>query len=361
MSRRQGGRHGTTNGEPTMTEPRFTPPRRALLATAGATLAMPWIRSAQAQTTLRFALDWTLQGNHGMWALAEDRGIYRREGLSVRMDRGFGSGDTIVKVGSGAYDLGFADINSAVTFNAANPQNRLVSIYQVFDRTAAAVVTMRGRGMERVQDVAGRHLGAPEGEGSRLLFPAFARAASIDTSRIRWTSMAANLRDTMMRQGQVDAVTGFLFTVHFNLVGLGVPEDQILGWPYAEHGLDLYGSAVFARADWLERNGETAAKFVRASIEGLRLLLNDVPGGMAALKRREPLFDEALEARRFAMTRDRSILTPNSRAHGLGHLDMARAETLVRANAEAYGVSNPPTAASMFTDRYLPPASERRV
>lgn len=344
-----------------MTEPRFTPPRRALLATAGATLAMPWIRTAQAQSTLRFALDWTLQGNHGMWALAEDRGIYRREGLSVRMDRGFGSGDTIVKVGSGAYDLGFADINSAVTFNAANPQNRLVSIYQVFDRTAAAVVTMRGRGMERVQDVAGRHLGAPEGEGSRLLFPAFARAASIDTSRIRWTSMAANLRDTMMRQGQVDAVTGFLFTVHFNLVGLGVPEDQILGWPYAENGLDLYGSAIFARADWLERNGETAAKFVRASIEGLRLLLNDVPGGMAALKRREPLFDEALEARRFAMTRDRSMLTPNSRAHGLGHLDMARAETLVRANAEAYGISNPPTAASMFTDRYLPPASERRI
>ena len=173
--------------------------------------------------------------------------------------------------------------------------------------------------------------------------------------------MAANLRDTMLRQGQVDAVTGFLFTVHFNLVGLGVPEDQILGWPYAENGLDLYGSAVFARAEWLERNGETAAKFVRASIEGLRMLLNDVPGGMAALKRREPLFDEALEARRFAMTRDRSILTPNSRAHGLGHLDMARAETLVRANAEAYNIANPPTAASMFTDRYLPPVSERRI
>lgn len=345
-----------------MSEPSFHPSRRALLgAAAGATLALPAIRTAAAQTPIRFALDWALQGNHGMWALAEDRGIFRREGLAVRMDRGFGSGDTIVKVGSGTYDIGFADFNSAVTFNAANPQNRLVSIYQVFDRTAAAVVTMRGRGMERVQDVAGRSLGAPEGEGSRLLFPAFARAANINTSGIRWTSMAANLRDTMLRTGQVDAVTGFLFTVHFNLVGLGIPEDQILGWPYAENGLDLYGSALFARAEWLERNGETAAKFVRASIEGLRLLLNDVPGGMAALKRREPLFDEALEARRFAMTRDRSILTPNSRANGLGHLDMARAETLVRANAEAYNIANPPTAASMFTDRYLPPASERRI
>jgi NitT/TauT family transport system substrate-binding protein len=332
--------------------------RRALLAAA---LATPALHGARAQTALRFSLDWALQGNHAMWALAEDRGVFRREGLQVRMDRGFGSGDTIVKVASGAYELGFADFNSAVKFNAENPDKRLVSIYQVFDRTAAAVVTVKGRGIERVQEVAGKRLGAPEGEGSRLLFPAFARAAGIDTAGIRWTAMAANLRDTMLAQRQVDAVTGFLFTVHFNLVGLGLREEDILGWPYAENGLDLYGSAVFARADWLERNAETATRFVRASIEGLRLLLAEVPAGMAALKRREPLFDEALEARRFAMTRDRSMLTPNVRAGGLGVLDMARARTLVAANAEAYGVAAPPSAESMFTDRFLPPLADRTV
>ncbi|MGG5811175.1 ABC transporter substrate-binding protein [Falsiroseomonas sp. CW058] len=336
--------------------------RRHLIAAAGAAaLALPAARTARAQTALRFTLDWALQGNHAMWAMAEDRGIYRREQLAVRMDRGFGSGDALVKVGSGAYDVGFADFANAVKFNAENPQNRLVMLYPVFDRTAAAIVTLRGRGMERPQDVAGKNLGAPEGEASRLLFPAFARAAGIDARAVRWTSMAANLRDTMLRTGQVDAVSGFLFTVHFNLVGLGIPEDQILGWPFAEHGLDLYGSGVFARAEWIERNPEAAARFVRASVDGLKALLADVPGGMAALKRREPLFDEALEARRFAMTRDRSIITPNSRANGLGHLDMERARQLVAVNAEALGVANPPSAESMFTDRFLPPRSERML
>ncbi|MBX9595122.1 MAG: ABC transporter substrate-binding protein [Roseomonas sp.] len=336
--------------------------RRTLLATAaGAALSLPTIRTAAAQSAVRFTLDWALQGNHGMWSLAEDRGIFRREQLSVRMDRGFGSGDALVKVGSGAYDIGFADFSGAVKFNAENPASRLVMLYPVFDRTAAAIVTMKGRGIEKPQDVVGKNLGAPEGEGSRLLFPAFARVAGIDASRVRWTSMAANLRDTMLRTRQVDAVTGFLFTVHFNLVGLGIPEDDILSWPYAENGLDLYGSGVFCRADWLERNGEVASRFVKASIDGLKLLLNDVPAGMASLKRREPLFDEALEARRFAMTRDRSIITPNSRQHGMGHVDMARAQQLVTVNAEALGVANPPAASTMFTDRFLPPASERRL
>ena len=334
--------------------------RRTLMAAAaGTTLALPAIRTAQAQTAIRFTLDWALQGNHGMWALAEDRGVFRREQLAVRMDRGFGSGDALVKVGSGAYDIGFADFSGAVKFNAENPNSRLVMLYPVFDRTAAAIVTMRGRGIEKPQDVAGKSLGAPEGEGSRLLFPAFAKVAGIDASRVRWTSMAANLRDTMLRTGQVDAVTGFLFTVHFNLVGLGIPEDNILSWPYAEHGLDLYGSGVFVRAEWLERNQEVAARFVKASIDGLKLLLNDVPGGLGALKRREARFDEALECRRFAMTRDRSIITPNSRANGMGYLDIARAQQLVQVNAEALGVANPPSAESMFTDRYLPPKSER--
>ncbi|HEY8614376.1 MAG TPA: ABC transporter substrate-binding protein [Roseomonas sp.] len=286
------------------------------------------IRNAGAQVPVRFCLDWALQGNHGMFALAEDRGIFRREGMAVRMDRGFGSGDTAVKVASGTYDLGDTDVSTMVKFNAENPDKRL---------------------------------GAPEGEASRMLFPAFGRVAGIDASGIRWTSMAANLRDTVLAQGQADAVTGFLFTTFFNLIGLGMKEEDIVAWPYAENGLDIYGSATVARVDWLERNPQQAAGFAKASAEGLKLLIAEPDAGMAALKKREPLFDEALEKRRWAMARDRSILTPAVKANGTGAIDMARAETLIRVNAEAYGVANPPKATDMFTERFLPPASDRRI
>ncbi|MBE9606670.1 ABC transporter substrate-binding protein [Acetobacteraceae bacterium H6797] len=328
-------------------------------ALGAASLAMP--RIASAQTAVRFTLDWALQGNHGMWTLADDKGIFKDNGLAVKIDRGFGSGDTTVKVASGAYDIGFTDISTAVKFNAENPDKRVVSIYQVFDRTAAALITLKGRGINSFKDVAGRKLGAPEGEGSRMLFPAFARTAGIDTSKIQWTSMAANLRDTMLAQNQVDAVTGFLFTTYFNLVGVGIKEEDILAWPYAENGLDLYGSAVVARADWLEKNPQIAAAFVKSSILGLRALLADTDAGMASLKKREPLFDTALEKRRFGMTRDRSILTPAVKEHGFGYLDMSRAETLIKVNAEAYGVTTPPAASAMFTDKFLPPAADRKV
>ncbi|HWL83324.1 MAG TPA: ABC transporter substrate-binding protein [Roseomonas sp.] len=335
--------------------------RRSLLAAAG--LSWPALRTARAQgaTPLRFALDWALQGNHAMFTIAEERGLFRDAGLAPRIDRGFGSGDTVVKVASGAYDLGYAEVSAAVKFNAENPERRVVCIYPVLDRTAAAVITVKGRGIAALQDVAGKRLGAPEGEASRVLFPTFARAAGIDTGSIQWTSMAANLRDTMLARGQVDAVTGFLFTTHFNLLAAGVKEENILAWPYAENGLDLYGSGIIARADWLEKNPQVASGFVRGCVGGLKLLLAEPDAAMESVRKREALFDVALEKRRWAMTRDRSILTPMVREHGTGHLDMARAETLVRANADAYGLQNPLSAESLFTDRFLPPAAERRL
>jgi len=336
--------------------------RRHLMIAAGAALAMPAIRPASAQgKPVRFALDWALQGNHSMFTIAEERGLFRENGLAPRIDRGFGSGDTVVKVASGAYDLGYAEISAAVKFNAENPERRVVCIYPVLDRTAAAVISVKGRGIGGLKDLAGKRLGAPEGEASRVLFPPFARAAGIDAPSIRWTSMAANLRDTMLAQGQVEAVTGFLFTTHFNLLAIGVKEADILSWTYAENGLDLYGSGLIARADWLQRNPQLAAGAVRASVGGLKLLLAEPEAAMASVKKREPLFDAALEQRRWAMTRDRSILTPTVRAEGTGHLDPARAETLLRANAEAHGLKEIPAVDSLFTDRFLPPAAERRL
>ena len=343
-----------------MTEPRFTPPRRALLATAGATLAMPWIRTAQAQSTLRFALDWTLQGNHGMWALAEDRGIYRREGLSVRMDRGFGSGDTVVKVGSGAYDVGFADFNSAVKFNAENPASRLVMLYPVFDRTAAAIVTMKGRGIEKPQDVVGKNLGAPEGEGSRLLFPAFARVAGIDASRVRWLTVTPQLREPMLAQGRANAITGFITSGIFSLRGLGIPDQDIVTLLFSDVGADFFSTSLITTRRWANANRPAVTGLIRGLIRAQYDSLRDPAAAIANLRRREALTDVALETERLRMSLDRLTFTPHVRQNGFGQVDMVRLQRSVDAVREAFGISRPMAASDIYDASFLPPAADLR-
>src|SRR5581483_5215455 len=113
-----------------------------------------------------FALDWALQGNHAIWGMAFDKNRWAEQKLDVQMDRGFGSGDTIIKVASGAYDIGFADINGLVKFNADNPDKRVIAVYQVFSRTLGAVIALKKSGINAPKDLNGKTLGAPEGEAS---------------------------------------------------------------------------------------------------------------------------------------------------------------------------------------------------
>jgi NitT/TauT family transport system substrate-binding protein len=333
--------------------------RRSFLAAGAAGLMAPALVRAQTATPMKFAVDYAYQGNHAIWGLAIERGLFRNHGLEVAMDRGYGSGDTVVKVASGAYDIGFADTNALVKFNATNPDKRVINVLQGFDHTLSAIITLAKSGITRPDQLAGHTIGAPEAEASRLLFPAFARANHFDAARVSWRNIAPNLRETILVQGQVDAISGFTSTSLFNLLGIGIPKQDVVMITFAGNGLDLYGNAVIVREDYLAAHPAQVAGFVRGTIEGTLALLADPEAGMAAMKKRDPLFDEKLELARWELVRDQAYLTPATRQHGFGHVDPARMDLVISANAEAYGIATPPTAAQLYTTRFLPPPAER--
>lgn len=335
--------------------------KRRDIVKAGLLLAAPAIvpRPGRAATAMKLVLDFAYQGNHSVFALAIDNGHYAREGLTVAMDRGYGSGDTIVKVASGAYDIGFADVNAVVKFNSQNPDKRVIAVYQGFDRTLSAIITLAKSGLKQPSDLPGHTLGAPEADASRLLFPVFAAKNGIDPAKIAWKSIAPNLRETILVQGQVDAISGFTTTSFFNLIAAGVKRDQIVMLPYAQYGLDLYGNAVIAREETIAAHPEAIAGFVRGTIAGTKDAIRDPASGMAALQKRDPLFDTELERQRFDMALTETILTPAVRAGGFGTVDRARLALTISANAQAYGITAPPLPEQVYTTRFLPPQAER--
>jgi NitT/TauT family transport system substrate-binding protein len=115
--------------------------RRAFLgagAALGVGLALPKrLRADAGLVPVRFAVNFTYQGIHAMWVLEPQRGLFAAEGLEVLMNRGYGSGDTILKVASGAYDIGFADVNGIIKFNTEQPDQRLIDRVATWTRSAA--------------------------------------------------------------------------------------------------------------------------------------------------------------------------------------------------------------------------------
>src|SRR5439155_1476025 len=91
-------------------------------------LALPaWRSSAEAQTKVRFALDWQIQGPQAPFITAKALGAFAAQGLDVTIDRGTGSQKTIEQVATGTYDLGYGDINSMIEYNVKTPEADVVA------------------------------------------------------------------------------------------------------------------------------------------------------------------------------------------------------------------------------------------
>lgn len=333
--------------------------RRQVLIGGAASLAAPAVLRAQPMGSLRFVTDYIFQGNHAIWGLALARGYFKKLGLDVSMDRGAGSGDTIVKVASGAYDIGFADINAAVKFNASNPSRSVIDVLQGFDNTLSAIITLAKTKITRPDQLPGTTIGDGPGDATRLLFPAFAAANHFDASKVIWKDVAPALRESILVRGQVQSIGGFTSTSYFNLLNIGVPKQDIVMITFAQNHLDLYGNAVIVRNDFIKGHEKEIAAFVLGTIHGTQALMKDPEAGMAAMKARDPLFDTTLELARWKFVEAAAYLTPAVKQHGFGYIDPARMDLTIKANAQAYGIANPPAPDQLYTTRFLPPQSER--
>ena len=155
-------------------------PANALLALVLAALSAS--ATAQKLTPVRFALDWRFEGPAAPYFVAIDKGYYKAEGLEVSIDPGSGSVEGINRVASGAYEMGFADINSLVKYRDNARNLPVKAVMMVYDTPAFSIVTLKKSGITKPRDLEGRILGAPAPDGAYAQWPIFVKANGIDVS-----------------------------------------------------------------------------------------------------------------------------------------------------------------------------------
>jgi NitT/TauT family transport system substrate-binding protein len=334
--------------------------RRLLGAAALAPLALPQAARGQAAlTNVRFILDWAFQGPQGCYLLALDRGYFREEGLNVTIDRGFGSADTPVKVASGAYDFGVADISPTIRMRLTQPQTDLVAPFVLQQGSPLAAMTLRRNGIRTPKDLEGKRVAAPETDAGRQLFPAFARATGIDASTIRWVTVTPQLREPMLARGDADAITGFETSGIFSLRAVNVNPAEIVSMRYSAFGVQLLSTALLVRRPYAEANARTVTAMIRAIARGHIEAFRDPDAAIAALVRRDPTAPAPLEKERL-MANFEFIRTPEVISGGFANLSAARVQGAIDTIRAAFDIAAPLAANDLYMPQFLPPADQLR-
>jgi NitT/TauT family transport system substrate-binding protein len=341
----------------------FSPDRRAVLAglaATGASLALP--ARAQGLIPVRFTLDWRFEGPSALFLMAAEKGYFRAEGLDVTIDTGNGSRESIPRVASGTYDLGFGDVNSLIRFRDENPTVDLKSVMMVYDKPPFSIVGRKSRGITTdVKSLEGKRFGAPAADAAFAQWPIFRTVNRLNEAGMRFENVGFPVREPMLASGEVDAVFGFANSSFINVKSRGVPVDDIVVMLMADYGVELYGNVIMVSPRFLAERPEAVRGFLRALTKGVRDTVKDPAAGAALVIRRNDVARLDVETERLKMTLDQNVMTPWVKANGFGGVDRARWGRALDQIALTFNFKDKAKAGDCFVDTFLPGASERMM
>src|SRR5258708_3986460 len=270
---------------------------------------------AEAQTPIKFTLDWVFQGPIAPFLVGLEKGYCKAAGLGVSMDPGQGSAGAVERVATGAYQIGFADVNATIEYNAKNPGKEVLCVFMAYDFAPFGVYALKKSGIKVPKDLEGKKLGAPVFDASFRLFPAFAKKNGI--TKWEHVNLTPQLREQSLVQGTVDFISGHYFSSMLDLKARGVAFEDIVAMRYVDFGMDVYGNGVVISPE-MAKNEKAVKGFLAATVKGWKDVIADPKLGIAAAKKRDPLIDEKLEMERLEISLQTNSLPPYVNANDTG-------------------------------------------
>src|SRR5712671_2530552 len=318
--------------------------------------------TAGAETkNVRIMMDWIIQGTHAPFFVAQDKGYFKEQGVTVdAIDAGKGATNVAVAVAGGVYQFGWVDLPSMIRFNAANPASPLLAVYMSFDGSPLAVITRKAAGIRKPSDLDGKKIAGGPGTAVHDTISILLKAANAENVKINWVAVQPQLFGPMLKRGEVDGTGGFTNSNIPAALELGFTLDDLYVIKYSDFGTDMYGLALVTTKKFADENPETVRGVVKALNQGTKDTIAAPQQALDVLKARDPMMKLDIEKVRLDIALGLTN-TPHVAKFGLSSVTPEKLKTTIDSVVAAYQLPASPDPGSVYTDKYLPPAAERMV
>jgi NitT/TauT family transport system substrate-binding protein len=220
--------------------------------------------ASSAPVKVRIQLCWVPQAEFAGFYVAKAKGYYEAEGLEVEIVPG---GPDIVpeqQVANGSAQFGVNLVGSLLSHIEQGVP--LIQIGQVFQDTSMVLLSKKSSGIDSPEKFAGKRIGNWMGGNEYEVLALFAKYGLDPMKDLEFVKQSFTMDQFL--SGEIDVATAMIYNEYHVVLDSGYKPEDLYIFNLDELGVGMLHDNLFVNRDWLKDNGETAVKFVRASLKG---------------------------------------------------------------------------------------------
>lgn len=273
-------------------------------------------RAAEKAAVIR--LDFILGGKHAIWFVASEKGFYSKRGLSVTIQAGTGSADTVRAIAAGLADVGFADMTTAII--ARSRGTSVLSVAQL-GYVPTTILWREETPIKTLKDLEGKSLAISPGQAQWYLMPAYAKINNIDYKAIRIQETSPALQPAALVAKKADFIVMFRASNDEVTETAATKQGIKLKRIYMKDtGLNIYGSGLIVKEEDVKRRPDMIRAYVEGTMEGLRYARDHQEEALQILLKQKPELDKELTRIQLKNAIDEVFIPPESLESGFGYM-----------------------------------------
>ena len=259
------------------------------------------------------------QGRDSYAYVAVEKGFFTEVGIEVDVQPGKAGDYNHQILASGKAQFACVDASGALIRYANGADTSFQILGAVHQTTLISIIALASSGIRTPKDLEGKTLGTAPGAVPQTVFPAYAKLAGIDGSKVTWQNAAPEQLNGLVAAGRIHGAG--LFLVGQPGVEAAANGAKAVVLPYSDYITDLYGAVVIAPKSITADNPDLARRFTTALFKGLDYAVNHPGEAGEILHKKIPAQNPKVAAAELALMKPYVTTGPDV---PIGSVDPAR-------------------------------------